>query len=157
MKLHRELDISQKAAWFMLHRIREAWSNVPKDDDRFAGPVEVDESYSSDKRANMSNAKRRALQEASAVRGPDGKGAVATVKDRATLKRDHKGTFHKLSPKHLDRCAGVRGQAQPPGIRNPRPDAKYRCQDSRSKPLLPRPDFRQLFPVSPMWTASLIY
>ncbi len=103
MKLHRELDISQKAAWFMLHRIREAWSSVPKDDDRFAGPVEVDESYFGDKRANMSNAKRRALQEASAGRGPDGKGAVAAVKDRATLKRGHKGTFHKFSPKHLDR------------------------------------------------------
>ena len=26
MKLHRDLDVSQKTAWFMLHRIREAWA-----------------------------------------------------------------------------------------------------------------------------------
>ena len=25
MKLHRDLGISQKAAWFMLHRMREAF------------------------------------------------------------------------------------------------------------------------------------
>ena len=33
----------------------------------------------------------------------------------STLKRAHKGTFHKLSPKHLDRYVGVRGEAQHPG------------------------------------------
>ena len=27
MKLHRDLNVSQKTAWFMLHRIREAWAN----------------------------------------------------------------------------------------------------------------------------------
>ena len=26
MKLHRDLGVSQKTAWFMLHRIREAWA-----------------------------------------------------------------------------------------------------------------------------------
>ena len=26
MKLHRDLGIGQKAAWFMLHRLREAWA-----------------------------------------------------------------------------------------------------------------------------------
>ena len=40
MRLHRDLGISQKAAWFMLHRIRETWTqNVPN----FVGPVEIDE------------------------------------------------------------------------------------------------------------------
>ena len=43
MKLHRDIRVSQKTAWFMLHRIREAWlSEVPGG---FAGPVEADETY----------------------------------------------------------------------------------------------------------------
>ena len=43
MKLHRDLGVTQSTAWFMLHRIREAWdgSNGPT----FDGPVEVDETY----------------------------------------------------------------------------------------------------------------
>ena len=40
MRLHRDLGISQEAAWFMLHRIRETWrTGLPAFDD----PVEVDE------------------------------------------------------------------------------------------------------------------
>ncbi len=36
MRLHRDLGISQKAAWFMLHRIRETWrTDLPT----FVGPV----------------------------------------------------------------------------------------------------------------------
>ena len=30
MKLHRDLGVTQKTAWFMLHRIREAFLNVPR-------------------------------------------------------------------------------------------------------------------------------
>ena len=171
MKLHRDLKVSQKTAWFMLHRIREAW--MPKSGGgKFAGPVEVDETYMGGKRANMSNAKRKEL--AGAGRGAVGKTAVVGAKDRASnqvsarvvtstdkptlqgfviehtapgatvysdeasayeglpftheavkhsvaeyvrgmahtngmesfwamLKRAHTGTFHKMSPKHLNR------------------------------------------------------
>ena len=81
MKLHRDLSVSQKTAWFMLHRIREAWM-PPDDDDRFNGPIEVDETYMGGKRRNMSNAKRKEL--ADAGRGPVGKVAVAGAKDRET-------------------------------------------------------------------------
>ena len=42
MKLHRDLNIRQATAWFMLHRIREAFADVQM---VFNGPVEVDESY----------------------------------------------------------------------------------------------------------------
>ena len=42
MKLHRELGIGQKAAWFMLHRLRKAYEF---DVGPFARPVEVDETY----------------------------------------------------------------------------------------------------------------
>ena len=171
MKLHRDIKVSQPTAWFMLHRIREAWSDEPNGN--FAGPaVEVDESYFRGRRRNMSNSRRKAL--ADTGRGPVGKTAVVGIKDRATkqvrakvtqrvdseslqgfvkdntlpgaqvytddataydslpfphesvrhsvseyvkdmahtngvesfwatLKRAHKGTFHKLSPKHLNR------------------------------------------------------
>ena len=171
MKLHRDIGVTQATAWFMLHRIREAWSDA---DDRgsFSGPVEVDETYFGGKRRNMSNAKRAEL--AGTGRGPVGKTAVVGAKDRATnqvaaqvvrstnketlqgfvkdhadseatvytddasayaslpfkhetvkhsvseyvrgkahtngvesfwsmLKRAHEGTFHKISPKHLNR------------------------------------------------------
>ena len=42
MNLHRDLDVTQKTAWFMLQRIRKAWEG---DDKLFAGPVEIDEIY----------------------------------------------------------------------------------------------------------------
>ena len=167
MKLHRDLGVSQKTAWFMLHRIREAWAEqLPG---AFAGPVEADETFVGGRAKNMHAAKRKQLT----GRGGADKTAVAGVKDRATgrvrasvvervdgltltgfveghaapeaivytdeatayntltnrhavkhgvgewvrdqihingmesfwsmLKRAHMGTFHKLSPKHLDR------------------------------------------------------
>ena len=170
MKLHRDIGVSQKTAWFMLHRLREAWakeSNGP-----FDGPVEVDEAYFGGRRKNMSNSRRNELKDTG--RGSVGKTAVVGAKDRASnrvsvevvertdkatlhrfvadsaapeatvytddatayqgipnphetvkhsvseyvrdqahtngiesfwamLKRAHKGTFHKMSPKHLNR------------------------------------------------------
>ena len=42
MKLHRDLGVTQKTAWHLAHRIREAWKNEV---DPFIGPVEVDETY----------------------------------------------------------------------------------------------------------------
>ena len=169
MKLHRDLGITQKSAWFLAHRIREAWK---KDELTFLGPVEADETFVGGSRKNMSHKKRKQLKDTG--RGSVGKTIVAGVKDRATnkvsaavvenrdaytlhtfvedrvhheaavytdehpsykgmvyfehdttchaagqytkgkthtqgiesfwalLKRAHKGTFHKLSPKHLD-------------------------------------------------------
>ena len=167
LKLHRDLEITQKSAWFLAQRLRKALS---EDGQLFLGPVEVDETYFGGKRKNMSNSKRKALS----GRGPAGKTAVVGAKDRETnqvaakvvaatdaetlqgfvrdnaapdatvytddatayetlpfdhgtvkhslqeyvkgdvhtngieslwsmLKRAHKGTFHKISSKHLDR------------------------------------------------------
>ena len=167
MKLHRELGIGQKAAWFMLQRLRKA---AESGSGSFSGPVESDETYFGGIRKNMSKAKRKATTQ----RGTHGKTAVVGVKDRASnqvvarvvkdttlstlqdfvmrhakpgatiytdeassyrglpywhhavchsegeyvrgevhvqgvesfwsmLKRAHKGTFHKISPKHLNR------------------------------------------------------
>ena len=172
MKLSRDIGVSQPTAWFMLHRIREAWAG--ENGGTFQGPVEVDETYFGGKRKNMSKAKRKEL--ADTGRGAVGKTAVVGMKDRKSnkvtarvvedtdaptlqgfvadhaasgaeaevytddhrsykgmpfdhetvkhsigeyvrdmvhtngvesfwsmLKRAHKGTFHKISPKHLDR------------------------------------------------------
>ena len=82
MKLHRDIGVTQKTAWFMIHRIREAWAE--DDDDQFDGPVEVDEIYMGGKRANMSNAKRKELAEAGVGRGTVGKTIVVGMKDRDT-------------------------------------------------------------------------
>jgi len=174
MKLHRELGITQKTAWFMQQRIREAFAEQGASV-IMGGPVEVDESYFGGKRENMPISKRKAMT----GRGPVGKTAVVGMKDRQTkqvradvvertnsdtlipfieehaeegatiytddasaykslpnedngythesvkhsieeyvrgdvhtngiesfwsmLKRAHKGTFHKISPKHLQR------------------------------------------------------
>ena len=169
MKLHRDLEINQRSAWFLAHRLRVA---LAEEGGLFSGPVEVDESYFGGRRRNMSNARRKDLT--GSGRGAVGKTAVVGAKDRATkkvaarivestdkttlqgfvsdhtapgatvysddasayqdmpcdhatvkhslseyvkgdihtngiesfwamLKRAHTGTFHKLSPKHLDR------------------------------------------------------
>ncbi len=81
MKLSRDVGVSQPAAWFMLHRIREAWTrNGNGNGTPLAGPVEVDETYMGGKRKNMSHKKRKGLT----GRGPVGKTAVAGIKDRAS-------------------------------------------------------------------------
>ncbi len=80
MKLHRDVNVTQKTAWFMLHRFREAWAGEAKA--LFEGPVEVDETYSGGKRKNRSNAKRKALK--GTERGAIGKTAVVGAKDRET-------------------------------------------------------------------------
>ena len=84
MKLHRNLEITQKTAWHLAHRLRETWGD--KNVSPFGGPVEADESYFGGCRANKSNAERRALKEAGVGRGAVGKTAVAGVKDRDTNK-----------------------------------------------------------------------
>ena len=79
MKLHRDLGVSQPTAWFMLHRIREAWAAADTGS-RYSGPVEADETYMGGRRRNMSSRKRKTLT----GRGSVGKMAVVGVKDRAT-------------------------------------------------------------------------
>ena len=167
MKLHRDLGVSQKTAWFMLHRIRDAWSDDPSNP--FSGPVEVDETYVGGIARNRHKKDRPGIQgatdmtpvvgvkdrptnqvraqvvpethrlalrtfvrenveqgatlytdEAAAYKGEWGNDHQAVkhsvgeyVRGMAStngvesfwsmLKRAHKGTFHKISPKHLNR------------------------------------------------------
>jgi len=81
MKLHRDLDINQRSAWFLGHRLRVA---LAEKGGLFAGPVEVDETFIGGKRKNMSNAKRKALKDTG--RGAVGKAVVVGAKDRETNK-----------------------------------------------------------------------
>lgn len=166
MKLHRDLNITQKSAWHLAHRIRQTFAD--KAGAGFAGPVEVDESYFGGIEGNKHEKNKLKLG-----RGTAGKTAVVGVKDRESnkvratvvddtrkqtlldfveghtrpgakvysdeaaayedildheavrhgvgeyvrgqahingmesfwsmMKRAHMGTFHKMSPKHLER------------------------------------------------------
>ena len=166
MRLHRDLCITQKSAYFMAQRLREAWTQAGG---KMRGPVEVDETYVGGKEKN-----KHAHKKLKAGRGAVGKTAVVGARDRdsnnvaaevvkstnaktlqgfvsdhadpdakvytddaaaykgmpfdhesvkhsvgeyvrdqahtngiesfwSLLKRGHYGTFHKISPKHLQR------------------------------------------------------
>ena len=77
MRLHREIGVTQKTAWFMLHRLREAWKESGLE--RFTGPVEADEAYMGGLERNKHKTKR-----INAGGGTVGKSPVVVVKDRET-------------------------------------------------------------------------
>ena len=74
MKLHRELGITQSAAWKMAHKIRQGWDYGKT---KLEGTVEVDESYFGGKESN-----KHASKKLYAGRGTVGKAAVVGIKQR---------------------------------------------------------------------------
>ena len=219
MKLHCDLNINQRTAWFLAHRLRET---MGEPGGLFHGPVEVDETCFGGHRKNMSNAKRKLLKNTG--RGAVGTAAVVGAKDCATnkvaakalerndtetlqgfvvdkaapdatvytddssaytgmpfdhetvkhslseyvrdaahtngieslwsmMKRAHKGTFHKISPKHLDPLRSGIGRAeQSPRGRHGGHDGGDGRRHGGQAPPLPGVDRRQRAGV---WSAGM--
>src|SRR6266704_3753111 len=76
-ELHRALGVTQKTAWFMLHRIRLAMQDAGFN--KLGGEVEVDETFIGGKARNMHAAKRA---ETITGRGPEGKEIVFGMVER---------------------------------------------------------------------------
>ncbi|MBZ5621580.1 MAG: IS1595 family transposase [Acidobacteriia bacterium] len=80
-ELHRALKITQKTAWFLLHRVRLAMQDESVT--KLSGVVEADESYFGGKAANMHLDKRTRLKMEGHVRaGTDGKAIVMGLLER---------------------------------------------------------------------------
>jgi transposase-like protein len=79
MKMHRDLDITQKSAWHLAHRIRETRN---RGEGLFGGPVKIDETYIGGKRKNKPNHVYKELTGC----GPDGKTVVVGAKNHASNK-----------------------------------------------------------------------
>jgi hypothetical protein len=76
-EIHRDIKVTQKTAWFMMHRIRYALQTGSFG--KISGEVEVDETFIGGKARNM-HADKRAQK--ITARGPEGKAIVAAVLER---------------------------------------------------------------------------
>lgn len=77
-EIHRGLGITQKSAWFLLHRIRLAMQQGTLE--KLSGPIEADETFIGGKARNMHKSKREAKIHG---RGPVGKAIVMGILERA--------------------------------------------------------------------------
>lgn len=81
-EIHRTLGITQKSAWFMLHRIRLALGQTPEGKMGGGGPVEVDESFVGGEPKNWHLSKRGKRKRFSDDKPRSEKTAVVGLLDR---------------------------------------------------------------------------
>ena len=83
LQLSKEIGITQKSAWFMLHRLREACGG--KDLKKLSGIIDVDETYIGGKEGNKHESKKLHMG-----RGAVGKAIVFGMRERGgRLKASH--------------------------------------------------------------------
>ena len=123
MKLLSALGVTQRTAWFMMHRIRTAvqessFMKLPNS----GAPVEVDETFIGGKARNMHRAKRQTAPQLAATGGNDktivmgmlqrgGKVKAVVVPDRkqATVQQIVRDYVEPGSEIHTDEHAGYQG------------------------------------------------
>jgi transposase-like protein len=101
-QLARDLGIGQKAAWFVLHRVRELMKETGQD--FLSGLVEIDETYVGGRWENMNKTKRTFMRE----RMLDNKTAVMGMVERdgkARLKVIGKNSFKQIVYNNVKREA----------------------------------------------------
>src|SRR2546430_3514470 len=83
-ELHRALGVTQKSAWFMLHRIRLAIqsNSFVKVGGPDSAPIEVDETFIGGKARNMHRSKRERLSRNGGMQGGSGKAVVMGMLER---------------------------------------------------------------------------
>ena len=105
IQLAKELGITQKSAWFLQQRIREACDHRKNP---LTGKVEVDEAYFGGKERNRHDDKR-----SGGGRGPVGKQAVVGMKGRdgtvraTPVERTNMATLKAVVGEHVDMAATV--------------------------------------------------
>ena len=105
-EIHRALGVTQKTAWFMLHRIRLALQNGTVE--TVKGTIEADETYIGGKAGNMHYAERMARNEIHGSRGSAGKAVVFGMLERGgrveakVIKRADQKTAQANLLKHVD-------------------------------------------------------
>lgn len=108
-ELHRALGITQKSAWFMLHRIRLAMQNGSFD--KLSGHVEVDETYVGGKVKNMHKGKIEDREKQG--RGAVGKAIVVGLLERngqvrtKVVKKAKKKNLHNLIRENVEQGANL--------------------------------------------------